>query len=192
MSKHSHQVKEKPMDAEASNEVTNQENVTQIQPQPFEETISRLEQELSMAEQAKEENYNRMLRIQADFDNYRRRSKQEYEQICMFAGEELMKKILPVIDSLERAINCFSGDCPTGWQEGVQLTYKQFQDILKSEGLEPIPAENSDFDPQVHEAISQEESGEVETTKVIAELQKGYKYRGRVIRPALVKVAIPG
>lgn len=156
------------------------------------EKLSRLEQELADSQQAKDDYYNRLLRLQADFDNYRRRSKQEYEQICQFGGEDLMKKILPVLDSLERAIRCFNGDCPAGWQEGVQLTLKQFQDILIVEGLEAIPAENADFDPQVHEAISQEESGEVETAKVIAELQRGYKFKGRVIRPALVKVAIPG
>jgi molecular chaperone GrpE len=156
------------------------------------ERIFQLEQELQQALQAKDENYNRLLRIQADFENFRRRSRQEYEQVCLCAGEDIIKKILPVIDSLERAIRCFtesSDNC--SWQDGVQLTLKQFNDILKSEGVEPINALNEAFDPLVHEAVVQEESEAVETPTVVTELQKGYKYRNKLLRPALVKVAAP-
>ena len=195
MTKHKHQAEENPELNQSAGTETEAENAIPPTEEPVEgmaERLSRLERELADAQQAKDESNNRILRLQADFDNFRRRSRQEYEQVCLYAGEDLVKKILPVLDSLERAVRCFSGDCPAGWQEGVQLTLKQFQDILTTEGLEAIPAENADFDPQVHEAISQEATGEVETAKVVAELQKGYKYKGRVIRPALVKVAIPG
>jgi molecular chaperone GrpE len=156
------------------------------------ERILQLEQELHNALQAKDEYYNRLLRIQADFDNFRRRSKQEYEQICLCAGEDLIKKILPVVDSLERAVSCFtdsSDNC--SWQDGVQLTLKQFKDILKSEGVEPVASLNEAFDPLVHEAVMQEHSETVETPTIVAELQKGYKYKNKLLRPALVKVAVP-
>lgn len=156
------------------------------------ERITGLEQELHNALQAKDEYYNRLLRIQADFDNFRRRSKQEYEQVCLCAGEDLIKKILPVVDSLERAVGCFTDNSDNcSWQDGVQLTLKQFKDILKSEGVEPVASLNEVFDPSVHEAVMQEDSETVETPTVVAELQKGYKYKNKLLRPALVKVAIP-
>jgi molecular chaperone GrpE len=154
--------------------------------------IAQLEQELHSALQAKDEYYNRLLRIQADFDNFRRRSKQEYEQVCLCAGEDLIKKILPVIDSLERAVACFTDNVDNcSWQDGVQLTLKQFLDILRSEGVEPVASLNESFDPLVHEALMQEDSDTVETPTVVAELQKGYKYKSKLLRPALVKVAVP-
>ena len=154
--------------------------------------ILQLEAELDQAKQSIDESYNRMLRVQADFDNFRKRSRQEFEQVCLCAGEDLVKKILPVIDSLERATNCFTeqGD-NCSWQEGVELTLKQFQNILAVEGLEAVPALNELFDPQVHEAVAQEEAETVSEATVIAELQKGYKFKGKLIRPALVKVAVP-
>lgn len=156
------------------------------------ERMAELEQELHNALQAKDEYYNRLLRIQADFDNFRRRSKQEYEQVCLCAGEELIKNILPVVDSLERAVSCFKDNSDNGsWQDGVQLTLKQFKDILRSEGVEPVVSLNEAFDPLVHEAVMQEDSETVETPTVVAELQKGYKYKSKLLRPALVKVAIP-
>lgn len=161
------------------------------EPNPKEQT-AQLEQELHSALQAKDEYYNRLLRVQADFDNFRRRSRQEYEQVCLCAGEDLLKKILPVVDSLERAVGCFtenSDNC--SWQDGVQLTLKQFKDVLKSEGVEPVAALNEAFDPLVHEAVFHEESETVDTPTVVAELQKGYKYKNKLLRPALVKVAAP-
>lgn len=155
--------------------------------------LAELERELEEAKQAQAESYNRMLRVQADFDNFRRRSRQDYEQACLFGGEELLKKILPVLDSLERATACFDERDPEngGWREGVELTLKQFQKVLQSEGLEAVEALNLPFDPQEHEAVLQEESAAVSVATVVLELQKGYKYKNKLIRPALVKVAVP-
>ncbi len=155
--------------------------------------IALLENELAAVRQEKDGFYNQMLRTQADFENYKRRSRQEFEQLCLFAGEELMKKILPVLDSMERAIACFdsASENACNWQEGVELTLRQFQSILKTDGLEEVPAVNELFDPQLHEAVLQEESDNFEHTTVVEQMQKGYKYKGKLIRPALVKVAVP-
>jgi molecular chaperone GrpE len=155
--------------------------------------LARMEQELQKAQQEKEEYYNRLLRSQADFDNFRRRSRQEYEQACLYGGEDLLGKILPVLDSLERAVACFSDQTAEngGWQEGVQLTLRQFQTILAAEGLEMIESLRQVFDPQIHEAVLQEQNAEVKEPTVVEELQKGYKYKNKLIRPALVKVATP-
>jgi molecular chaperone GrpE len=155
--------------------------------------LSLLENELAALKEEKDKIYNQMLRTQADFENFKRRTRQEYEQMSIYAGEELVKKILPVLDSLERAVACFDAATENApkWQEGVELTLRQFQSILKTDGLEEVLALNELFDPQYHEAMLQEESDQVEHPTVIEELQKGYKYKDRLIRPALVKVAVP-
>jgi molecular chaperone GrpE len=168
------------------------ESGAEIQNEQDRVLISHLEEELHQAQQAKDDYYNRMLRIQADLENFRRRSRQELEQMTMFAGEDLLKKILPVLDSLERAIKCFTEKTDNcSWQDGVDLTLKQFQSILKNEGLEVVPAVNESFDPQVHEAVCQEMLEQVTEPTVIEEMQKGYRYKGKLLRPALVKVAVP-
>lgn len=161
----------------------------QAEQTPDSELLTRLKQ----VEAEKEELYNRLLRCQADFDNFRRRSRQEYEQACLYGCEELLKKILPVLDNLERAVAAFNnqGTDSSSWQEGVQLTLKQLLAILTAEGLEAVESLNRPFDPQVHEAVLQEQSGEVNEPTVVQELQKGYKYRNKLLRPALVKVAVP-
>jgi molecular chaperone GrpE len=154
--------------------------------------LAQLEQELQQAKREKEDYYARLLRSQADFDNFRRRSRQEYEQACLYGGEDLLKKILPVLDCLERAVVSFSdNNDQSSWQDGVQLTLKQFQTILTAEGLEVIEALDRPFDPQVHEAVLQEQSAAVTEPTVVQELQKGYKYKNKLIRPAMVKVAVP-
>jgi molecular chaperone GrpE len=157
------------------------------------EAIAKLETQLRQTEAAKDDFYNRMLRIQADFDNFRRRSRQEYEQACLYGGEDLVKKILPVLDSLERAVAAFNDKNAdnSSWQEGVSLTLRQFKNILNAEGLEAVTALNQVFDPQVHEAVFQEQNDAVSEPTVLEELQKGYKYKNKLIRPALVKVAVP-
>ena len=155
--------------------------------------ITRLEEELATLRQEKDTLYNQMLRTKADFENFRRRSRQEYEQLSLYAGEELMKKILPVLDSMERAVACSdtASDNAQSWQEGVELTLRQFQNILKADGLEEVQSLNGPFDPELQEAVFQEESDTVQEPTVVEEMQRGYKYKGKLIRPALVKVAVP-
>jgi molecular chaperone GrpE len=209
-----HDVKEKaPVSPQQVNEVNeNDPTVAVVEPedQPAEqevqqqdspdsegnladERLAQLEQELQQAKLEKDDYYARLLRNQADFDNFRRRSKQEYEQACLYGGEDLLKKILPVLDCLERAVASFSDQNGenAGWRDGVQLTLKQFQTILAAEGLEVIEALDQVFDPQFHEAVLQEQSDAVKEPTVIQELQKGYKYKNKLIRPAMVKVAVP-
>ncbi len=155
--------------------------------------IACLEEELAKVRQEKDHQYNQMLRTQADFENFRRRSRQEFEQLCQYSGEELMKKILPVLDCMERAVACFdaTNENARSWQEGVVLTLRQFQNILKSDGLEEVLSLNEPFNPEFQEAVLQEESDTVKCPVVVQEMQKGYKYKSKLIRPALVKVAVP-
>ena len=156
----------------------------------IEERVSTLEKELEVVTKAKEEQNQQLLRMMADFDNFRRRTRQEHEQLLLNAGEDLIKKILPVVDSLERALASENAES-SAWCDGIKLTLKQFQSILTTEGLEAVDSIEQEFDPQVHEAVMQEESENVTISTVVMELQKGYKYKGKLIRPALVKVAVP-
>lgn len=155
--------------------------------------IAQLEKELAAVRQEKDDFYNLMLRAKADLENFRRRSRQEYEQLSLYSGEDLMKKILPVLDSMERAVASFNkaSDKVQSWQEGVELTLRQFQNILKTNGLEEIVSVNEPFNPELQEAVLQEESDTVLHPTVVEQMQKGYQYKGKLIRPALVKVAVP-
>ena len=192
--KHAETIEENAQGVEKTAPVTESEELDEtMSPSDSSEDQDQLTKELERIRQEKDDYYNRMLRIQADFDNFRRRSRQEYEQVCLYGGEDILKKILPVLDSLERAVNCFTSNDPENcsWQDGVQLTLKQFQNILTAEGLEAVASINQPFDPQVHEAVMQEASVEVSEPIVVMELQKGYKFKNKLIRPALVKVAVP-
>ena len=125
-------------------------------------------------------------RVQADFSNFKKRAEKEKEEVTKFANAELVASLLPVIDDLERALDNASGKLAgLTWVDGIRLIYRKLLSILEAHGLSAIEAEGRDFDPGLHEAVLYEEG---EEGKVLAELQKGYKFRDRVIRPAMVKV----
>lgn len=132
---------------------------------------------------------DRFLRLRADFDNYRKRMAREREEQARRALAEPILELLPVLDNLERAL-----ESPAGGEElrrGVELTAKQFVDTLRRFGLAEIPALGQPFDPQVHEAVAREESPDVEEATVVGELARGYWLDGRLLRPAMVRVAVP-
>ncbi len=135
-----------------------------------------------------EEYYQRILRLQADFDNYRRRTRKEKEEWFGQAVEDTVKSLLPVLDNFNRALEA-PGEDIQSFRKGVEMIKRQFEDALAQLGLEPIESLGKEFDPAVHEAVEQDfASGEPENT-VVAELRKGYRLRGKVIRPAMVKVS---
>ncbi|MDX9991257.1 MAG: nucleotide exchange factor GrpE [Anaerolineales bacterium] len=138
--------------------------------------------------QAKAQEYvDGLQRERADFTNFRRRVEAERSQTWAQASAETIKKILPVLDDLERA----SANRPAGdsWAEGIEIIIRKFESILEKDGVIRIEALGQPFDPNLHEAIMQEESSEYESGTVTAILQQGYLYREQVLRPAMVKVA---
>lgn len=143
--------------------------------------------EIGELQAALEEHQNRLLRMQADFDNFRRRNRQEREDLVSFATEGLLTKLLPVLDNFERAI-AVEGDNPN-MLAGIQMIHRQLVEVLASEGLEMMPTCGCEFDPNLHQAVLMEPSEEVADNHITAELQKGYLVKGKVIRPAMVKVA---
>jgi molecular chaperone GrpE len=135
-----------------------------------------------------EEYYNRLIRLQADFENFRRRARQEKENLWKYAAEHLVVALLPVLDNFERALEA-GGESVEDFKAGIEMIYRQFQDVLRAEGLSPIPAVGEQFDPARHEAVIQEESADYPENTVLAELRRGYCLKDKVIRPVLVKIA---
>ncbi|MEW6230675.1 MAG: nucleotide exchange factor GrpE, partial [Chloroflexota bacterium] len=128
-------------------------------------------------------------RAQADFINYRRRAEQERNDLVKFANATLVMKLLSVLDDFERAFATVPRELlGLTWIEGIALIVRKMRAVLEQEGLTPIEALGADFDPQLHEAIIHEEGSDEHDGKVVAELQKGYKFQDRVIRPTLAKV----
>jgi len=148
-------------------------------------------QQVLAEEQAKaEEAQQRLLRTQADFSNYKRRNEQERDQQARFANLLLVQELLPVLDNLDRALSTIP-ESVSGlpWMDGLMLVDRQLRATLEKQGLKPIVALGTRFDPMVHEAIIQEATADYEDDEVIAELQRGYMLHDRVVRPTLVKVA---
>jgi len=131
---------------------------------------------------------DRLARLQAEFDNARKRAARDQQEFREFAAADVIKTILPILDSFERALKTASGESGD-FRNGIELIYRQFQDALQKIGVQAIPAVGQVFDPRVHEAIEMVDTTEVEDHHVLDELQRGYKYKERLLRPAMVRVA---
>lgn len=132
---------------------------------------------------------DRHLRLRADLDNFRKRVERERDETRRYALAEPMRELLPVLDNLERAASA-QGQ-PEDLRRGVEMITRQLADVLERFGLAEVPALGESFDPQVHEAVAREESAEVTRPTVVAELQRGYWLHDRLLRPAMVRVALP-
>ena len=141
------------------------------------------------AESVRAELMDRILRLQADFDNYRRRTLQEQSELSAFVTQNLIKELLPIIDNFERALSSRPTDDPSGFGAGVEMIFRQLYGVLEKQGITTVDAVGSLFDPNRHEAILKDTESDQPEGTVVAELQKGYAVGGKVIRPALVKVA---
>jgi molecular chaperone GrpE len=130
---------------------------------------------------------DRLARLQAEFDNARKRSVREQQEFREYAAADVIKTFLPILDSFERALK--AGGNAGDFRNGVELIYRQFQDALQKSGVQPIAALGQPFDPRVHEAIEMVDTTEVPDHHVLEELQCGYKYKERLLRPAMVRVA---
>ena len=131
---------------------------------------------------------DRLARLQAEFDNARKRAVREQQEFREFAAADVIKNILPILDSFERALKAPAGD-PSDFRSGVELIYRQFQDALQKIGVQPIPSVGQTFDPRIHEAVEMVDTTKVPDHQVIDEFQRGYKYKERLLRPAMVRVA---
>ena len=133
---------------------------------------------------------DRLARLQAEFDNARKRAVREQQDFREFAAADVIRNLLPTLDSFERALKADADS--TDFRSGIELIYRQFQDALQKIGVQPIVAMGQPFDPRVHEAVEMVDTTEVPDHHVLDELQRGYKYKERLLRPAMVRVARNG
>lgn len=149
---------------------------------PAEEPTEEAEEEESLEE--------RLLRLAAEFDNYKKRMERERAVSRAYANESLLESLLPVVDNLERALAAAEpGSGQDGLVAGVELTLKQMLEVLRREGVEPIDAEGQPFDPTIHEAVLTQPSADVPEGGIISQMEKGYRYKERILRPAKVIVS---
>jgi molecular chaperone GrpE len=144
-----------------------------------------------LAEKTREaaENYDKWLRLMAEFDNFKKRTQKEKADLMKFSNESLLRSILLILDNLERAIEHGKGSREnTSLLAGLEITLKQFLNTLERFGVKPLSARGEVFDPEKHEAVSQQESDQ-EPNRVISEIEKGYIYHDRLLRPARVIVS---
>lgn len=131
---------------------------------------------------------DRLLRSQAEFQNLKRRTEKERVELFEYAATEAVRVLLPVLDDFERASKAESGD--REYAAGVELIYNRFYETLKKLGLEPMVSKGQPFDPQIHHAVDMVETDEAPDHTVLDEFQRGYNFKGRLMRPAMVKVAV--
>jgi len=149
-----------------------------------------LEAELVKAKAKAEDHYNQLQRLQADFDNYRKRTQKEKTELIKYASERLVGELLPVLDNFDRAVSAAKVNPDfTSFSQGVEMILRQMQAALSKEGLKAMDAVGRPFDPNLHEAVLRVASDEHPENTVVEELQKGYYLKEKVIRPSMVTVS---
>ena len=146
-------------------------------------TMPDLQEELLAAQ-------DKYLRLAAEFENYKRRSQRDLNEAIKFANESILKNLVPVIDNLERAIQCGKdAGLENAVMEGVELTHKSFLETVGKVGLRQISSAGEPFDPSMHQAVAQVDSSTLDANMVVDEFQKGYFLHDRIVRPAMVTVS---
>jgi molecular chaperone GrpE len=131
---------------------------------------------------------DRLLRARAEFENARRRAERERSDFLQFAAMDLVRDILPILDDFERALKVETAD--RNYAKGVELIYQRMSESLKKLGLEPIETEGRMFDPNLHQAVERVPTEEAEDQTILGEFQRGYNFKGKLLRPAMVRVAV--
>lgn len=152
------------------------------------EQLKELEDRAAKAD----ENWERLVRTTADFDNFKKRAAREKQDAIKFANENLIQKLMPILDTFDMALAAAQntqGEAGQSLQAGVSMIFQQLKNVLTEAGLEEIDATGKPFDPNLHEAVTQKETTEVPDGHVVQQLRKGYKLRERLLRPAGVIVA---
>jgi molecular chaperone GrpE len=186
MKKHNVKIEEQPEMVESSPAA---EPLVPVEPAAL--TPEQLEELKQRAAKA-DENWERLVRTTADFDNYKKRAVREKQDAIKFANESLLEKLIPVLDTFDMALaSTQSNDAKAvqGLQAGIAMVHQQLRSTLKDAGLEEVEALGKVFDPNLHEAVAQKETGDAPEGQVVQQMRKGYKLRERLLRPATVVVA---
>lgn len=150
--------------------------------------VTELTAERDRLAKEKSELNDRVLRLQAEFDNFRKRSEKDRTEFAQYAGMEMVREILPVLDNFELALKADSSG--KDYVKGIEMIYDRMAASLKKLGLEPIDTTGAKFDPHVHQAVEKVQSEDVEDHTVLSDFQRGYKFKGKLLRPSMVKVAV--
>ena len=188
--------KKEEMQERAEQEETAQsveEEVAQNDAEPSADTDDEAEEEheenpVAVLEAELKEKSDRILRLQADFENFRRRTAKEKEELTAVITQNMLTDLLPLLDNFERAMTVEQTDIEA-FQKGVEMIFTQLREVMEKHGLEKIEAEGQVFDPNLHQAVMRVENPDVEDGVITQVLQQGYRAKGRVIRPSMVQVA---
>ncbi|AKM19739.1 nucleotide exchange factor GrpE [Geobacillus sp. FSL K6-0789] len=173
----------KPAEASAGAEPAGEERAETEELAAAKAQVAELEAKLAEME-------HRYLRLYADFENFRRRTRQELEAAEKYRAQSLASDLLPVLDNFERALKIETeNEQAKSILQGMEMVYRSLLDALKKEGVEAIEAVGKPFDPHLHQAVMQTDEDGYEPNTVVEELQKGYKLKDRILRPAMVKVS---
>jgi len=159
-------------------------------PAPTVQTPADLAAAYEKVSAEKQELHERLLRKQAELENFRKRVQREKDEFLQHATADLVRALLPTLDGLERALKHRDESVPEQFHKGMELIYRQLLDVLTRAGLTPIEAEGKLFDPHYHEAVERVEAPGHREHEIVEELQRGYKLNHRLLRPAIVKVAV--
>ena len=151
------------------------------------ESAEDLQKKVETLAAALQEKDNRLKRLQADFENFRRRTSKEREELANVVTQDLLKSMLPILDNFDRAMAAEQKDNES-FQKGVEMIYTQLHETLKNAGLELIDTAGQKFDPNFHQAVMRVENPDLDDDTIAQELQKGYIVKGKVIRPSMVQV----
>ncbi|MFH1213737.1 MAG: nucleotide exchange factor GrpE [Candidatus Neomarinimicrobiota bacterium] len=185
-------MKNKGHSEHSSEKKKNVPKTTEICPDEQEKSkqkIEELEDKITAQSKALTEANEKYLRLAAELDNYRKRREKEFGDIIEYAGEEVLRNVLPVLDDLERACSNIKENGEQSLREGLELIYRKFQKTLQNLGVEPIESVNQPFDPYFHHAVMAREESEVAPEIVLEEYEKGYKFKNHVLRHAKVVVS---
>jgi len=184
-------IKENPFSQELNKEEKAEQKEVEEKDVCDNKELATLEERCKNLEAELENQKTKYIRLAADFDNYRKRQEQEREALLKYGAEDTMKKLLPILDTIERAEKSFMEieDCQQ-LKQSFEAIQKQISDSLGRIGLEKIETVGKEFDPNLHEAVMQTPTNEHEDHSIIAEMQTGYKLHDRVVRPAMVNVAV--
>jgi molecular chaperone GrpE len=182
-------MKEAEIDKEQDSKANGAEPLVHIDPATV--TAEQLEELKERAAKA-DDHWERLLRSTADFDNFKKRATREKQDAIKYANESLLQKLIPILDNFEMAqsaAQAAQSNAAQSLQTGVTMIYQQLKNALNEAGLEEVDASGKAFDPNLHEAVSQQETNDLPEGQVVQQLRKGYKLRDRLLRPASVVVA---
>ena len=164
----------------------NEEVETEAEQETEESTVTN--EEVEKLQEEKRQLEERALRLQAEFENFKKRTQREKEAAQKYKAQDLVNDLLPVKDNFDSALDTEVDEASKGFKEGIEMVYKQLTEALTSHGVEEIATVGEEFDPNLHHAVMQANDENYDSNIVVEELQKGYSLKDRVIRPAMVKV----